>query len=160
MTPKQILKVVKKYTTERCVEAMRDGRFATAINCIDGRVQVPVLEWIRFYLNVDYVDLITEPGPDKAIVSGSERTYNSIFEKAILSVKNLGSQSISIVAHYDCRANPVSKEEHIELIQSSVEIIEKWRFGVRILGLWVNEWRYVEVIKDTEKEYQRQDRIW
>jgi len=132
---------------------MRDGKFATAINCIDGRAQAPVLDWIRFYLNVDYVDLITEPGPDKVITSGSERAYSSIFEKARLSIKTLGSQSISIVGHHDCRANPVSKEEHIDQIQRSVEIIEGWRLGVRILGLWVNEWRYVELIKDTEKQY-------
>src|SRR5262245_4421072 len=124
---------------------MRDGRFATAINCIDGRVQIPVLDWIRFYLNVDYVDLITEPGPDKAIVSGPEMKYNAIFEKATLSIKTLGSKSISIAGHHDCRANPVSKEEHIGQIQSSVEIIKMWGLGVRILGLWVNEWRYVEV---------------
>jgi hypothetical protein len=135
---------------------MRDGRFSTAINCIDGRVQVPVLDWIRFHLNVDYVDLITEPGPDKAIISGPEATYNSIFEKAKLSINTLGSQSLSIVAHYDCRANPVSKEKHFELIHKCVEILTTWRLGVRILGLWVNEWRYVEVIIDTEKEYQ----IW
>jgi hypothetical protein len=139
---------------------MRDGRFATAINCIDGRVQVPVLDWIRFYLNVDYVDLITEPGPDKAIVFGSESTYNSIFEKATLSIKVLGSRSISIAGHHDCRANPVSKEEHIEQILRSVEIMEEWSLGVRILGLWVNEWRCVEVIKDTEIDKQRRREIW
>jgi len=132
---------------------MRDGRFATAINCIDGRVQVPVLDWIRFHLNVDYVDLITEPGPDKAIISGSEATYRSIFEKANLSIKTLGSKSISIVAHHDCRANPVSKEKHIEMIEECVEVLMKWRLGVRILGLWVNEWKYVEVIIDTEKRF-------
>ena len=134
---------------------MREGRFATAINCIDGRVQIPVLEWIRFHLNVDYVDLITEPGPDKAILSGSEATYNSIYEKARLSIKTLGSQSLSIVAHYDCRANPISNEKHIEQIQKCVEIIQQWRLGVRILGLWVNESRYVEVIIDTENDYRR-----
>ncbi len=132
---------------------MRDGRFATAINCIDGRVQVPVLDWIRFHLNVDYVDLITEPGPDKALLSGSEATYNSIFEKTKLSI-NLGSQSLSIVAHHDCRANPVTKEKHIELILKCVSEIEKWKLGVRILGLWVNEWRYVEAIIDTEKDFR------
>ena len=138
---------------------MRDGRFATAINCIDGRVQVPVLDWIRFHLNVDYVDLITEPGPDQVISSGSEAAYRSIFNKAVLSVTVLGSQSISIVGHHDCRANPVSKEEHLELIRESVEIIESWKLGVRILGLWVNEWRYVEVLRDTEEEFRRRSGI-
>ena len=138
---------------------MRDGRFATAINCIDGRVQVPVLDWIRFHLNVDYVDLITEPGPDKTMIAGSEAVYRSIFDKVVLSVKVLGSQSISIVGHHDCRANPVSKEEHLELIRGSVGIIESWKLGVRILGLWVNEWRYVEVIRDTEEEFRRRSGI-
>lgn len=46
---------------------MRSGRFATAINCIDGRAQMPVNEWVRKNLGADYVDTVTEPGVDKAI---------------------------------------------------------------------------------------------
>lgn len=36
-------------------------KFATAINCIDGRTQLPVIEWARKKYGVDYVDMITKP---------------------------------------------------------------------------------------------------
>lgn len=35
------------------------GKFATAINCMDGRVQIPVIEYIKSKYEVDYVDMIT-----------------------------------------------------------------------------------------------------
>ena len=44
---------------------MRDNRFATATNCIDGRVQQPVLNWLKRSCSVSYVDTITEPGVDR-----------------------------------------------------------------------------------------------
>ncbi len=38
------------------------GTFATAINCMDGRVQLPVIAYLKSKYVVDYVDAITEPG--------------------------------------------------------------------------------------------------
>ena len=37
---------------------------AVCLNCIDGRVQVPVIDWIKDKFKVDHVDMITEPGMD------------------------------------------------------------------------------------------------
>jgi hypothetical protein len=36
--------------------------YATAVNCIDGRVQIPVIKYLRAQYGVDYVDMVTEPG--------------------------------------------------------------------------------------------------
>jgi Putative carbonic anhydrase len=41
---------------------MARSGFGTAINCIDGRVQLPVIGWIRGVLALEYVDLVTELG--------------------------------------------------------------------------------------------------
>jgi Putative carbonic anhydrase len=38
--------------------------FATCLNCIDGRVQIPVIEWITRNKGFKYVDMITKPGID------------------------------------------------------------------------------------------------
>ncbi|MEN6292607.1 MAG: carbonic anhydrase [Methanobacterium sp.] len=38
--------------------------FATCLNCIDGRVQLPVINWIMKNYNVKYVDMITKAGMD------------------------------------------------------------------------------------------------
>jgi hypothetical protein len=32
---------------------------------MDGRVQLPVIEWMKRNYALDYIDMITEPGSDK-----------------------------------------------------------------------------------------------
>ena len=41
--------------------------FITAINCIDGRVQEPLISFIKKEFSAEYIDLVTEPGPDKIL---------------------------------------------------------------------------------------------
>ena len=41
--------------------------FGTAINCIDGRVQEPVAEWVKKNFNVDNITL---EGPDRILSNG------------------------------------------------------------------------------------------
>ena len=45
-------------------EFLDESKFATAINCIDGRTILPVINYITEKYQVDFVDLITEPGAD------------------------------------------------------------------------------------------------
>src|SRR5262249_33557428 len=52
--------------------SMTHGTFATAICCIDGRVQSPVADWLKINGSVRYVDAVTIPGPDKALTHGHE----------------------------------------------------------------------------------------
>ena len=41
---------------------MAEGTFATAINCMDGRVQLPVIKFLQERFKAEYVDIISEPG--------------------------------------------------------------------------------------------------
>ena len=67
--------------------------FATAINCMDGRVQEPVSGYLKNKYNVKYVDMVTEPGPNRILAEGSdENTVNSIKTRVNLSVKKHGSK--------------------------------------------------------------------
>ncbi len=50
---------------------MSEGKFATSVSCIDGRIQIPLTNWIKENYSVDYVDTITEPGDDKNIAKDS-----------------------------------------------------------------------------------------
>lgn len=126
------------------------GRFATAINCIDGRVQGPVIEWLKEHLGVDHVDKITEPGPNKALTQGPPEVVDKIRQMVQVSIIAHGSRAIAIAGHHDCAANPVSTEEHLRQIRECIGVIASWAFPVRILGLWVNEWWKVEMVSDTE----------
>ncbi|HEX6967686.1 MAG TPA: carbonic anhydrase, partial [Micromonosporaceae bacterium] len=57
------------------------GRFATVLTCIDGRIQRPLDEWVRQRLDVEYVDTITEPGPDAVVAGGGEQQLAALLRK-------------------------------------------------------------------------------
>ncbi|MBI2578370.1 MAG: hypothetical protein HYW26_01520 [Candidatus Aenigmarchaeota archaeon] len=125
---------------------MSHGKFATAINCIDGRCQVPVSAWMKEHFGIDYVDRITEPGPDKVLSGGSAENIESIKRKVMVSVNAHKSRVIAIAAHHDCAGNPVSMEDHWEQLRKCVVIVKSWKLPVKVVGLWVNEEWNVEVV--------------
>jgi len=116
---------------------MSEGKFATSISCIDGRIQIPLAKWIKENYSVDYVDAITEPGADKNIVKDS--ITDSIKTKARISIHAHKSELIVFSGHYECAANPVSDEEHIEFIKKGVEAISSWNLGAKVVGVWVDD---------------------
>ena len=123
---------------------MTRHKFATAITCIDGRVQQPVADWMKLNTNVEYVDLITEPGPDKVLSEESTYVVDEIIRKVSFSVKYHESPVVALCGHHDCAANHADREEHFE------QILE----GVRVLGLWLNEWGSVELVWDSQEREQ------
>lgn len=125
--------------------------FGTAINCIDGRAQAPVMDKIRSHFGVTYVDMITEPGADKIMAAGPAEAIEAIKRKVVLSVERHESRVVAVVAHHDCLANPVSKAEHFDCLKRAVERVVGWGLPVRVVGLWVNEWWWAEVVEDREK---------
>ena len=126
---------------------MSHGKFGTAINCMDGRVQLPVTNWMKSKYTLDFIDMITEPGPDKMLTQGSNAQVESIKSRVLISVNAHGSQTILIAAHHDCAGNPVSKEEHIRQVKECVKILQSWKLPVKnITGAWINDNWTLEII--------------
>ncbi len=119
---------------------MNNKKFATAINCMDGRVQLPVIEWLKKSYGVDYVDIITEPGPNRILAENKDvSAIESIKNKVQISVNKHGSKLIAIAGHYDCAANPEGKETQASQILTAIKTINSWGFNVQVIGLWVDE---------------------
>lgn len=128
---------------------MAQGTFATAIACIDGRVQAPIAEWLRAELGVDYVDMVTVAGPDGALPRLSPEVLAHVRQGVEISVRAHSSPAVAIAGHYDCAAYPVSEQEHRAAIAAAARAVAAWGLGVRVLGLWVNaQWR-VELVWDS-----------
>ena len=115
--------------------------FATAINCIDGRVQKPVAEYMQKNFSVDYVDMITEPGPNKILSEGKEGNIIEFLKKKVaISVEKHNSQIIAVVAHYDCAGNPENEDAQKGHLRKAVNVIVSWRFPVKkIIALWLDK---------------------
>ena len=115
-------------------------KFVTAINCMDGRVQLPAIEWLKNKYNAEYIDMITEPGPIK-ILDEDKNTFlvESIKNRIDVSVNKHLSRVIAIIGHYDCAGNPVDKETQIIQIKNSIKKVSSWNFNADIIGLWIDE---------------------
>ena len=115
---------------------VNEKSFATSLSCMDGRVQLPMINLIKQKYSVDYVDTITAPGIDKVIFDGN---IESIKKSVIISVSNHKSSHIVISGHFGCAGNPVSDEDHFIHIKKSVEIINSWNLDADVVGIWLDE---------------------
>jgi hypothetical protein len=115
-------------------------KFATAINCIDGRVQIAVIDYLKNTLSVDYVDMITEPGPNKLLSENKNNDAIKLLrEKAAISIEKHGLDIVAIVGHYNCAANPENEENQKKQLLESLKTISFWRLDLkRIVALWLN----------------------
>lgn len=121
-------------------------KFATALNCIDGRTQIPITNWLKEHFNVNYVDLITEPGMDRVLSHNNLFEINRIRENVIISITAHDSNVVAVVGHYDCAANPVSDCEHFQDIVASTNTVKSWCLPVTVIGLWVDKFGCVHVV--------------
>ncbi len=119
---------------------MKNKKFATAINCMDGRVQLPVINYLKDQYRIDYVDMITEPGPIKILSELKDnKLVESIKARIDISVKKHGSQLIAVIGHYDCTGNPEDYETQTKQIKSAIDKIKSWDNNIKYIGLWVDE---------------------
>jgi carbonic anhydrase len=131
---------------------MATEKFVTAINCIDGRVHYPVRNWLETSFDAKFVDRITEPGVDKALARGPADVIEGIKQEVLISVNAHHSETVVVVGHHDCAANPVSEAQHKQDIRQAVATAQSWDLPVQVIGLWVNsEWQ-VEVVSPIGSE--------
>jgi len=124
-------------------------KFACAMNCMDGRVQDAVKDYMKKNYSVDYVDMVTEPGPNKILADNTEKLIIENIKKRVeISVHHHGSKVVAIVGHFGCAGNPTKKEEQIIHLQEAKKIVESFGFSVEVVLLWVDgDWKTVESIK-------------
>ena len=111
---------------------------------MDGRIQLPIIQWLKEKHGASYVDTITEPGVDK-LFSNTDKVQE-IKSKATISVNAHGSRLIIVSGHHDCAGNPVSKDEHQKQIKNAVSVIQSWGMPVKVIGAWVNENWQLEIL--------------
>lgn len=120
--------------------------FATLLNCMDGRTQLPAITWIMNNFKIKYVDIISEPGMDKLLCNQNVNIMNSLNHKISISLNSHNSKIIFVAGHYDCAANKATKDEHIIQIKKAVNLLKHLYQDITVVGLWINEDFEVEKI--------------
>ena len=122
-------------------------KFCSVINCMDGRVQLPVIKYLQKRFNVEYVDSITEAGPNLILSEGKNiDSIQGILNRLEISVKKHNSIGIGIVGHHDCAGNPTTRDIQIAQIQKAIKMLRRHYENIDIVGLWVDKnWEVHEV---------------
>jgi len=114
---------------------------------MDGRVQLPVIDYLQKRFNAEYVDVISEPGPNH--IPAKKTNFNleeSIFDRIEISVNQHHSIGIAVVGHHDCAGNPAPKADQISHVRDAIKVVSQRYSGISIIGLWVDEnWEVSEI---------------
>ena len=125
-------------------------KFCTAINCMDGRVQLPVIKFLQWRFNAEYVDMISEPGPNLILAKqNNTQLVESIMARVDISVNKHGSVGLAVVGHYDCAGNPATKEEQITQVNEAIKHLRTTYHDLEMIALWVDEhWNVHEIVEE------------
>ena len=113
--------------------------FCTVINCMDGRVQLPVIRYLQERFGTTYVDSITEPGPVRILASGDNAAQvDAILDRVRISMDQHKSIGIAVVGHHDCTGNPTPHRRQLVQIEDSIRLLRGHYPDAPVLGLWVD----------------------
>jgi hypothetical protein len=126
---------------------MANMSFCTVVNCTDGRVQIPVINFLLERFRVSYVDVITELAPNKILSEKSDHArITCIMQRLNVSVLKHGSKGMAVVGHYDCESNPASKKQQMDQLEGAVAFLKDSYPDVEVIGLWLaSQWQVDEV---------------
>lgn len=116
-----------------------DGGFAVILSCIDGRVQRALADWAREQYDVDYADVITEPGVAAILALGDPAVREALLDKICISRLAHLSCYLVVAGHHDCAANPVPRTVHEEQIRTAVRQLRAALPGFQVDGVFQDE---------------------
>ena len=121
--------------------------FCASIHCMDGRIQEPIIHFLKENYGIQYVDTITEPGPCNILAENTDNEkIHSIMERTDISIYKHGSQLIAVSGHFDCAGNPCDEEMQKKQIRKSIQTLQDRYPDIKIIGLWVDEeWKIRKV---------------
>ncbi len=119
---------------------------------MDGRVQIPVIEYMLDNYHTDYVDVITEAGPNLILAENYDNLLSESIRRRIeISVEKHKSGLVAVVGHYDCAGNPSAKEEQLVQLRKAINNLAVSFPSTEFLALWVDENWQVHKIDFTDE---------
>ncbi len=116
--------------------------FFTAVGCMDGRVQEPVLFFGQKKFNAKYADTITEAGLVGLLAKDNidQALLDSIRKKVFISLEKHHSKGVIVHGHQECAGNSVGDEQHRKDTLRAAEIIKSFApSGVLVMPAFVEK---------------------
>ncbi len=104
--------------------------FATALCCIDGRIQGPLADFVRTRFGVDYVDTVTRPGLVGRLDSGVEADV-------AISIRAHRSLGIVVSGHASCAGYSGEESAQREACRAAAARLGELWGEMEIVPVWV-----------------------
>ncbi len=120
--------------------------FGTVINCTDGRVQYPVMDYLKKQYEFDFFDSANEAGPLRTLTKNSDKCrLITLKEQIRTSLEEHDSKFIALVGHHDCTDNPGDSAFQEKQMDEALDYLQRsFGTGITYVGLYVNEHWEVE----------------
>jgi hypothetical protein len=116
-------------------------KFGTLINCSDGRVQYPVMDYLKKSYDIEFFDAANEAGPLLTLTKKTDKCrLISLKEQIRTSLEEHNSKFIALVGHHDCTDNPGDRAYQEKQMDEALDYLQRG-FGkdLTYVGLYVNE---------------------
>jgi hypothetical protein len=116
-------------------------KFGTVINCTDGRVQYPVMDYLKKQYDFDFFDAANEAGPLRTLTKNSDKCrLITLKEQIRTSLEEHESKFIALVGHHDCKDNQGDRAFQEKQMDEALDYLQR-SFGdaITYVGLYVNE---------------------
>jgi Putative carbonic anhydrase len=114
------------------------GRFATAVSCIDGRIQTRVIDQVMLRFGARHVDNITAPGAVRHLAGETTDTGDFLLEHVRIAMQAHQSSEVAIIAHATCAGNPVPDAKQKEQLRAATQLVEERFPGATVVGLFLD----------------------
>lgn len=114
-------------------------RFGTLLNCMDGRTQREISDYLLTSMGVRYLDTITTAGMVRHLAGEPTEQTAIILSDLEVSTSKHGSRKIAVAAHHDCAGNPLPDDVQESQIAAAEARLQKLHPDAGIHGLWVGE---------------------
>ena len=119
--------------------------FATALSCIDGRIQRPVNDFLLAEFQVVYLDTVTRAGMVKYLTSSYDPATAAVVVDLDSSLRAHSSKDLALVAHQDCAGNPVDDETQLRQLGDGVAHFRRRYPELGVVGIWVDTGMNIEL---------------
>lgn len=124
--------------------------FCTAVNCMDGRTQLPLIRYSQNHFGVEYVDIISEPGANRVLAEATDKhAIQSILRRIAISVERHFSVGIALAGHHDCAGNPTTEEAQKQHLRAGIAFLRRHYPDLPTIALWVNASWHVQRVEES-----------
>ena len=119
------------------MKSCNNSDYGTIVNCMDGTIQLPAIDFVKKLWKVNRIDVITEAAPEKILSeTKDQKTIERICQNIEASLCDQHTKRLAIVSHSGCEINIVSDKSKKEMLLKAVNYLKARYMDAEVTGIW------------------------